>query len=77
MIINPQVPLHRLVLSLSEVLDSTHAAIVDHQQRTAHIAISMGRRMGFTKDDLVSTFHAAALHDIGLIGVENRCHGSG
>lgn len=72
MIINPQVPLPRLVLSLSEALDSLHPNIADHQQRVAYIATSIARHMGFKREDLIDLFHAAALHDIGLIGVENR-----
>ena len=72
MIVSPQVPLHRLILSLSEALDHVHPKVADHQQRVAYIAASMARDMGFREQDLVDVFHAAALHDIGLIGVENR-----
>ncbi|MGD8451521.1 MAG: HD domain-containing protein [Phycisphaerae bacterium] len=72
MIINPQVPLHRLILSLSEALDYVHPLVADHQQRTAYIAIAIARRMGITGPELYDLFQAAALHDIGLIGHENR-----
>ncbi|MCK4343467.1 MAG: HD domain-containing protein [Phycisphaerae bacterium] len=72
MIINPQVPLHRLILSLSEALDHVHPKVADHQQRVAYIATRLGRRMGLTGQDLLDLFHGAALHDIGLIGYENR-----
>lgn len=72
MIINPQVPLHRLILSLSDALDYVHPRVADHQQRVAYIAIKLARQMGFDGQELVDLFHAAALHDIGLIGVENR-----
>ena len=72
MIINPQVPLHRLVLSLSEALDFVHPKVADHQQRVAYIATRLGRRMGLTGKALVDLFHAAALHDIGLINRDNR-----
>ena len=75
MIINPQIPLHRLVLSLSQSLDCVHPLIVDHQQRTAYIAIKIARQLGKDKDQLLDIFLAAALHDIGLIGVENRISG--
>jgi putative nucleotidyltransferase with HDIG domain len=71
-IINPQVPLHRLILSLSEALDHVHPEVVDHQQRVAYIAINVARRMGFSGVELLDLFQAAALHDIGLIGAENR-----
>ena len=72
MIINPQVPLHRLILSLSEALDYVHPDVADHQHRVAYIAINLGRRLGFQQSDLLQLFHAAALHDIGLLRVENR-----
>ena len=75
MIINPQVPLHRLILSLSQVLDYIHPSVMDHQQRVAYIAISIARQLGVEKDKLLDLFLAAALHDIGLIGVENRISG--
>ncbi len=72
MIINPTVPLHRLVLSLSEALDHIHPEVVDHQQRVTYIATRLGRRMGLDGPALLDLFHGAALHDIGLIGRENR-----
>ena len=75
MIINPQIPLHRLILSLSQALDYVHPSVVDHQQRVAYIAINIARRLGTDKDELLDLFFAAALHDIGLIGVENRIRG--
>jgi HD-GYP domain-containing protein (c-di-GMP phosphodiesterase class II) len=71
-IVNPQVPLHRLILSLSEALDFVHPNVADHQQRVAYIATNLARRLGFRGQDLLDVFHAAALHDIGVIGAENR-----
>lgn len=75
MIINPQVPLHRLILSLSQVLDYVHPSVIDHQQRVAYIAISIARQLGLDKDQLLDLLIAAALHDIGLVGVEKRISG--
>ena len=72
MIINPRVPLHRLILSLSQALDFVHPHVADHQQRVAYIAVNLGRRLGMQKDRLLELFRAAALHDIGMVGVENR-----
>ena len=72
MILNPEIPLHRLILSLSEALDCIHPAVADHQQRVAYIATRIARRMGLRGEDLIHTFNAAALHDIGLIGLENK-----
>ncbi len=75
MIINPQVPLHRLILSLSQVLDYVHPSVIDHQQRVAYIAMRIARQLGVDKDQLLDLLLAAALHDIGIIDVENRIRG--
>jgi HD-GYP domain-containing protein (c-di-GMP phosphodiesterase class II) len=72
MFVNPQVPLHRLILSLSEALDYVHPQVVGHQHRVAYIATNMARALGLQGLDLLDVFNAAALHDIGIIGVENR-----
>ena len=55
MIIKPQVPLHRLILSLSQALDFVHPHVADHQQRVAYIAVNLGRRLGMQKDRLLPT----------------------
>jgi putative nucleotidyltransferase with HDIG domain len=72
MIINPQVSLHRLVLSLSEAMDYVSPLVADHQLRVAYISTRMARLMGFLNQELRDIFHAAALHDIGLIRPINR-----
>ena len=72
MIVNPHVPLHRLILSLSEALDHVHPQVADHQQRVAYVATNMARCLGLRGTELLDVFNAAAFHDIGLIGVENR-----
>lgn len=72
MIINPQVSLHRLVLSLSEALDHVSPSVADHQLRVAYISTRIARLMGFNGQQLRVVFHAAALHDIGLIRPVNR-----
>lgn len=72
MIVSPQVPVHRLVLSLSEALDHVHPEVTDHQQRVAYISINMARHMGLRVPEVVDLFQAAALHDIGLISIDNK-----
>jgi len=72
MIINPQVPLHRLVLSLSEALDLVSPSVADHQLRVAYISTRMARAMEYRGEQLQNVFHAAALYDIGFIRTENR-----
>lgn len=72
MLVIPRVPLHRLILSLSEALDHVHPEVADHQQRVAYIATRLARQMGLRDNDLLDVFYAAALHDIGLVSPQNR-----
>jgi len=72
MIVNPQVPLHRLVLSLSEALDHVSPSVADHQLRVAYMSTRMAWVLGYRGQHLRDIFHAAALHDIGLIRAEDR-----
>lgn len=72
MIINPRIPLHRLVLSLSEALDHISPFVADHQLRVAYMSTRTARLMGLRGQRLRDVFHAGALHDIGLIRAENR-----
>jgi len=72
MIVNPQVPIHRLILSLSQALDYVHPDIADHQQRVAYIALRLGRNLDVNDKFMLDLFRAAALHDIGLVGLENK-----
>jgi putative nucleotidyltransferase with HDIG domain len=72
MIIQTHVPLHRLILSLSDAMDCANPMIADHQQRVGYISLRIGQQMGMAQQELIDLFHAAVLHDIGLIGVENR-----
>lgn len=72
MIINPQISLHRLVLSLSDAMDCVHTEISNHQHRVAYISTNVARCMGYRGQDLLDIFLAGALHDIGLIRAENR-----
>lgn len=67
-----RLPLHRLILSLSDALDQVHPKVADHQQRVAYIATQIARHMGYRDRELLTVFHAAVLHDIGLITSENR-----
>jgi putative nucleotidyltransferase with HDIG domain len=72
MTINPHVPLHRLVLSVSQGIDDVHPSVADHQLRVAYISTNVARRLGLCGADLLAVFEAAALHDIGLLGMESR-----
>ena len=72
MIRDPVVLLQNLVLSLSDSLDLVHHAAVDHQQRVAYIALRVTLPMGRTVEEQSDLLHAAALHDIGMLSVEER-----
>ena len=72
MILNPQVPLNRLVLSLSEALDHVNPSVADHQLRVAYMSTRIARLLGFGGSRLQDVFHAAALHDIGMLRADNR-----
>ena len=72
MIIRPRVPFQRLILSLSEALDCVHPDIAGHQQRVAYIGLNMARKLGMSREEAFDVFCAAALHDIGLIRIEDR-----
>jgi HD-GYP domain-containing protein (c-di-GMP phosphodiesterase class II) len=61
-----------LVLSLSEALDYVNDTVADHQLRVAYMATQIAKEMGFRGPQLRNIFHAAALHDIGLIRTSNR-----
>jgi len=66
MITGCQIPLHGLVLSLSEALDWAHPSLAAHQMRVAYIATTMAREMDIRGTDLSDILLAAAQHDIGL-----------
>jgi HD-GYP domain-containing protein (c-di-GMP phosphodiesterase class II) len=72
MIINPQVPLHRLVLSMADAMDCVHHQISNHQLRVAYIATNIARRLGYKGQPLLVVFLASAFHDIGMIRSDNR-----
>ncbi len=72
MIVNPQVPLHRMVMSLAQAMDCVHREVNSHQLRVAYIATSVARQLGFKGPPLLDVFLAAAFHDIGLLRSERR-----
>jgi HD-GYP domain-containing protein (c-di-GMP phosphodiesterase class II) len=63
---------HHLVLSLSDALDYVHPDISSHQLRVCYISTRLGQCLGLEGQALLDLFLAAALHDIGLVRVENR-----
>ncbi|MDD5762844.1 MAG: HD domain-containing protein [bacterium] len=72
MIRDPVVLLQNLVLSLSDALDLVHLVAVDHQQRVAYIALRLGVCAGGVPGEQTDLLYAAALHDIGILSVEEK-----
>jgi HD-GYP domain-containing protein (c-di-GMP phosphodiesterase class II) len=72
MIKDPVVLLQNLVLSLSDALDLVHLVAVDHQLRVACIALRLAHPAGRPPEEQADLLYAAALHDIGLLSVEEK-----
>ena len=72
MIRDPVVLLQNLVLSLSDALDLVHLVAVDHQQRVAYMTLRLAMQAEWPPGERTDLLYAAALHDIGLLSVEER-----
>lgn len=72
MMSDPIVLLDNLVLSLSDALDLVAPCSVDHQHRVAYCALRIGQRIGCSLPEQSSLMHAAALHDLGLLSLEEK-----
>ncbi len=72
MIRDPVVMLDNLVLSFSDSLDLIHPCAVDHQQRVAYLALRITEGMGYRDAERADLLYAAALHDIGILSVEEK-----
>jgi len=63
--------LDRIVDAFAGVIDAKSPYTHDHSRRVADYAVAAARRLGFSEDRLVRLRRAAALHDIGKLGVSN------
>lgn len=72
MLLEPTVMLDNLLLSLSDSLDLIHPLAVGHQQRVAYIALRIAKAMGHHPAKQADLMYASALHDIGLLSVEEK-----
>ncbi len=72
MIKDPVVLLQNLVLSLSDALDLVNLIAVDHQLRVAYIALRLTLPAARPSEDQTDLLYAAALHDIGVLSVEEK-----
>ena len=69
---NISVNLGNIVLSLSDVLDLASPSLAQHQQRTAFVALEMGKAAKLSNDRLENVFIAALLHDVGALSLEEK-----
>jgi HD-GYP domain-containing protein (c-di-GMP phosphodiesterase class II) len=72
MLKDPVVLLQNLVLSLSDALDLVNLVAVDHQLRVAYIALRLTLPAARSSEDQTDLLYAAALHDIGVLSVEEK-----
>lgn len=72
MIAHDRVPLHRLLLTISDAMDLAYPELSDHQRRVALISSCIGRQMGLKCSHMPDLLSAALLHDIGLIRSDKR-----
>ncbi|WP_018124170.1 HD domain-containing phosphohydrolase [Desulfovibrio oxyclinae] len=61
-----------LTAGISHALDLISPEVVGHHSRTAEIAATLARQLGFTGQDISDLFVAALLHDIGAFSRKAR-----
>lgn len=67
-----RISLYKLIVALSDALDYVCPEITDHQQRVTYIAVNLARQIGYAGNDLADLFVASALHDIGMIRLDQK-----
>ncbi len=69
---NIEVSMTELILSLSRALDVVSPAVMDHGLKVAYIALALGREMGFDAARQEEVLLAGALHDVGVLSLEEK-----
>ena len=72
MIREPRVPLLDLVECLSKAMDLVSPSLVNHHERVAYIAFSIGAELGLPAEHLREIVLAGALHDSGALSLRER-----
>lgn len=67
-----QVPLFEMSMSLSNALDLVSPHVVDHHKRVAYIAASIAAEMGLSEFEQEDVLLAGLLHDIGALSLRDR-----
>jgi HD-GYP domain-containing protein (c-di-GMP phosphodiesterase class II) len=60
------------VRSLADIVDDRDATTYHHSERVAAYSLALGKELGLTEDQLEVIEQAAAVHDLGKIGVPDR-----
>jgi len=58
-----------ILTSLSDALELRFPFLSGHSSRVRDLSTRIGERMGLAKADLSALRHAAALHDVGIVGI--------
>ena len=58
-----------ILTSLSDALELRFPFLSGHSSRVRDLSTRIGERMGLAKSDLSALRHAAALHDVGIVGI--------
>ncbi|WP_457572281.1 HD domain-containing phosphohydrolase [Desulfovulcanus sp.] len=72
MIIEPQVNLFDLILSLSKAMDLIDPAVVNHHMQVAYIAFNIAAKMNLPPDEQKDILMAGALHDSGALTFRDK-----
>lgn len=60
------------VRSLADIIDDRDATTFHHSERVAVFALAIGKELGLVEDELEMIEQAAAVHDLGKIGIPDR-----
>lgn len=66
------ISLWEISISLSSTIDMVEPSLVGHHKKVAYIALSIGRELGITQDQLNELFLAAIFHDIGAFSLKEK-----
>jgi len=61
-----------VLFSLARAIEAKDSYTQGHVERVSHLAVRLGRYLGFGEDDLDSLRKGGVLHDIGKIGVPDK-----
>ncbi len=59
----------QLILTLSQIIDARDNSLLGHSQSVARYSVDIGKKLGFSEDDLYDLKRGALLHDIGKLGI--------